>query len=517
MFESVRHLARLLSIGRTLVRYDALFPLETLDLGVAVAWFARIFGGRADSRFVGQRPGARLAAALQALGPSFIKLGQLLSTRPDLVGAALADDLATLRDRMPAFAAAQARQAIATELGSPVEALFSAFDERPIAAASIAQVHFAVTSDGRAVAVKVLRPGIERAFERDLALFQWLAETAERTRPALRRLRPIAVVRTLKDSATMEMDLRLEAAAASELAANFADNPRLQVPAVDWKRTAKRVLTSARVDGIAIDDREALIAAGIDLRAVAVSLVRVFLQQVFRDGFFHADLHHGNLFVTPESTIHAVDFGIMGRLDAPMRRFFGELLLAFLNADYRRAAELHFEAGIVAPDQSVDAFAQACRSIGEPILGQSSDHISIGRLLGQLFETTEAFAMETQPQLLLLQKTMVVVEGVARSLDPELNIWEAGRPVLETWARETLAPDAQLKSALGQVAGAARRFPDLVARAEAAAGVMTAEGLRLHPDSARDIAAAQARYRRPLRLLVWLAVVLLAVLLISQM
>ena len=517
MLETVGHIARLFSIGRTLVRYDALFPFEALDLGVAVGWVARVLGGRAGQRFVGQRPGVRLAAALQALGPSFIKLGQLLSTRPDLVGEAMADDLGTLRDRLPPFAVAQARRAIATELGSPVEALFSAFEERPIAAASIAQVHFAVTSAGRAVAVKVLRPGIERAFERDLALFLWLAEMAERTRPALRRLRPVAVVRTLKDSATMEMDLRLEAAAASELATNFADDPRLEVPAVDWERTAKRVLTLARVEGIAIDDRQVLVAAGIDLSAVAVDLVQIFLEQVFRDGFFHADLHHGNLFVTPDGTIHAVDFGIMGRLDGPMRRFFGELLLAFLDADYQRAAELHFEAGIVAPDQSVDAFAQACRSIGEPILGQSADRISIGRLLGQLFETTEAFAMQTQPQLLLLQKTMVVVEGVGRGLDPEINIWEAGRPVLERWARETLSPDARLKETLGQAAGVARRLPDLVARAEAAAGAVTAEGLRLHPDSARAIAAAQARYRRPLHLLLWLAVVLLAVLLISQM
>ncbi len=516
MIEAGRNVYRLFVIGRTLVRYDALFLLEALNLGVVVAWTVRLLGGRAEARFLGRRPGQRLAAALQELGPSFIKLGQLLSTRADLVGEAMASDLSDLRDRLPPFSSHAARAAIKAELGAPVDTLYSEFVDQPVAAASIAQVHLAVSHDGRPVAVKVLRPGIEAAFRCDLDLFLWLAEMAERTRPGLRRLRPVAVIATLKDVAVIEMDLRLEAAAASELATNFANEDRFRVPEVDWERTGKRILTLARINGIPIDDRDALIEAGIDVGEVAANLVRIFLEQVFRHGFFHADLHHGNLFVAADGAIEAVDFGIMGRLDGATRRFVGELLLAFLAADYRRAAELHFEAGFVPADQSVETFAQACRSIGEPILGHAADQISMGRLLGQLFQITETFSMETQPQLLLLQKTMVVVEGVARGLDPKLNIWEAARPTLEEWARETLSPGARLRESLSEAAGAARRLPDLVARAEAAASVMTADGLKLHPESARAIAAEQARHRRPLHILLWIAVVLLAVLLFSQ-
>ena len=514
MLRPLRNFARLLGIARTLTRHDALFPLETFDLGRVAARAARLLGGRAATDLAGLRPGQRLTLALQSLGPSFIKLGQLLSTRADVVGEETANDLAELRDRLPPFPAAQARLAVAEGLGRPLEELFSSFDDTPLAAASIAQVHSAVTTEGTAVAVKVLRPGIEAAFGRDLDLFYWLAETAERARTGTRRLKPVAVVRTFNDIVDLEMDLRLEAAAASELAENFDADESFGVPDIDWERTGRRVLTTARADGIPIADREALVAAGLDLPRVAANLVRAFLQQAFRDGFFHADLHPGNLFVEAETgRIVAVDFGIMGRLDRRDRRYVAELLLAFLTADYQRAAEVHFEAGYVPATKSVAAFAQACRSIGEPIVGRTSSGISIGRLLAQLFEIAETFAMETQPQLLLLQKTMVVVEGVARELDPDLNIWEVGRPVLEAWVAATLGPETRIRETVDQAARAARRLPEFVDNAGA---VLDKDGLKLHPDSARAI--ADHRSRRPLgvRALLLAVILLLVVLIIVQ-
>ena len=514
MLRSLRNFARLFGIARTLTRHDALFPLETFDLGLVAARGARLLGGRAAADLGGLRPGQRLALALQALGPSFIKLGQLLSTRADVVGEAIASDLSELRDRLPPFPAKAARAAVAEGLGRPVDELFASFEDTPLAAASIAQVHPAVTTEGAAVAVKVLRPGIEAAFRRDLDLFYWLAETAERARTGTRRLKPVAVVRTFNDIVDLEMDLRLEAAAASELAEKFEADGGFGVPEVDWERTGRRVLTTARAEGIPIAEREALIAAGVDLAHVAANLVRAFLQQAFRDGFFHADLHPGNLFVEAETgRILAVDFGIMGRLDRRDRRYVAELLLAFLTADYTRAAEVHFEAGYVPATKSVEAFAQACRSIGEPIFGRPSSGISIGRLLAQLFQITETFAMETQPQLLLLQKTMVVVEGVARRLDPDLNMWEVARPVLEAWVAATLAPETRIREGLDEAARAARRLPELVDNAGA---VLDKDGLKLHPDSARAIADHRSHRHLGVRVLLMAVIVLLVVLIVIQ-
>ena len=514
MLRSLRNFARLVGIARTLTRHDALFPLETFDLGLVAARGARLLGPRAAGDVAGLRRGQRLALALQALGPSFIKLGQLLSTRADVVGEAIATDLSELRDRLPPFSAKAARAAVAEGLGRPLEVLFSDFNDTPLAAASIAQVHPAVTAEGAAVAVKVLRPGIEAAFRRDLDLFYWLAETAERARSGVRRLKPVAVVRTFNDIVDLEMDLRLEAAAASELAENFEADESFAVPEVDWERTARRVLTTARAEGIPIADREALIAAGVDLPQAAANLVRAFLHQAFRDGFFHADLHPGNLFVeSPSNRILAVDFGIMGRLDRRDRRYVAELLLAFLTGDYQRAAEVHFEAGYVPATKSVETFAQACRSIGEPIFGRPSSGISLGRLLSQLFEITETFAMETQPQLLLLQKTMVVVEGVARRLDPDLNMWEVSRPVLEAWVAETLAPESRIRESIEGAARAAGRLPELV---DSAGAVLDKDGLKLHPDSARAIADHRSRRPFGVRVLLMAVIVLLVVLIIVQ-
>ena len=517
MLRPLRNSARLFGIARTLTRHDALFPLESFDLGRLVAHVARLLGGRAAADLAGLRPGQRLALALQDLGPSFIKFGQLLSTRADLVGETTAADLSELRDRLPPFPAPAARAALVEGLGRPLDELFSSFDDTPLAAASIAQVHQAITTEGAAVAVKVLRPGIEAAFRRDLDLFYWLAETAERARSGMRRLKPVAVVRAFNDVVDIEMDLRLEAAAASELAENFAGDESFGVPEVDWERTGRRVLTTAQVGGVPIADRPALLDAAADLPLVAANLVTAFLKQAFRDGFFHADLHPGNLFVEPETNrIVAIDFGIMGRLDRRDRRYVAELLLAFLTADYRRAAEGHIEAGYVPATKSVETFAQACRSIGEPIFGRPSSEISVGRLLAQLFQITQTFAMETQPQLLLLQKTMVVVEGVALQLDPNFNMWEVARPVLEAWVAETLAPETRIRETIDEAARAARRLPEFVENAAAAGAALGKDGLKLHPDSARAIADHRSRRHLSVRLALMAVIVLLVILIIVQ-
>ena len=516
MLGPARHPLRLFAILRTLARYDALFPLEAVLPPRTVRLITLVFGPGKAPYPRGARPGERLAEGLHALGPSFIKLGQALSVRPDLVGEAVADDLGRLRDRLPPFSASEARATIAQELGKPVEALFEHFEDQPVAAASIAQVHFAALPDGSEVAVKVLRPGIEAALHRDIAHLRWLAILAERLRPSLRRLRPVAVVETIAASVELELDLRMEAAAASELAESMADMSGFRVPKVEWSRTARRVLTLARVRGLAVDDRAGLEAAGHDLPLLAAEIIRVFLAQALQHGFFHADMHHGNLFVEADGTLVAVDFGIMGRIDRPTRLFMAEMLHAFLTGNWRRAAEVHFEAGYVPATQSIDTFAQACRSIGEPILDRPVTEISIGRLLGQLFQITEAFAMQTQPQLLLLQKTMVTVEGVARTIDPNVNFWEAARPLITEWVRDNMGPEARLRDAASDAGRILRRLPTLATALERAADRVTAEGLQLDPASLSMLAAEQARRRRPLTLAVWFAAGLLLLLLLRS-
>jgi ubiquinone biosynthesis protein len=343
------------------------------------------------------------AIRLVSAGGSFLPPSILaLSTRADLLSESVAADLARLQDHLPAFSGAEARRTIETELGQPIDTLFTSFDDTPVAAASIAQVHFAVTTDGREVAVKVLRPGIERAFERDLDLFYWMAELVERTQPRFRRLKPVDSVRAFADVVRVEMDLRMEAAAAEELGENFADDPGYRAPAIDWDRTAQRVLTLERVDGIPIGDRDAIVAAGHDPDLVMKKAAEAFFYQVFRDGFFHADMHGGNAFVDREGRIVPVDFGIMGRIDEDTRGYLAELLVAFLRRDYRAVAEVQFRAGYVPLDQSPEIFAQACRSIGEPIFGKPSHQISIARLLAQLLRASggqpDALDRATMPQ-----------------------------------------------------------------------------------------------------------------------
>lgn len=511
MSGSLGNLWRLFAIARLLARHDALFPLEDLGVAPAIAKTAKLL----SKRSVPGRPGERLARALSEAGPSFIKLGQALSTRPDLLGEEIAEDLALLQDDLPPFSGEEARQALEQEFQVPLDELFSTFDDTPVAAASIAQVHFAETTEGEQVAVKILRPGIEARFRRDLDLFRWAARVMERARPDLKRLKPREVVETIAQSVEMEMDLRFEAAAAAEMADNFAGDATFIVPPVDWARTGARVLTTGRIKGLPIGDRDAVIQAGIDPKTVVENAARAFFNQVFRDGFFHADLHPGNLFVLEDGAIGAVDFGIMGRVDKKTRRTLGEMLLGFLTRDYRRAAEVHFEAGWVPRHKSVDAFTQACRSIAEPILDKPQNEISVGRLLGQLFQVTETFAMEAQPQLLLLQKTMLTAEGVSRRLYPDTNMWVLARPLIEDWMRANLGPEAKIMDTMQGLAQAAERLPHVMEDLEIGARRLAEGRLTLDPETVRLLRDGEDKPRTPIVL--WAVVTILAVIFIYNL
>ena len=466
------------------MRCDALSPILSLSLNpkVGFGFFRRFSRINTDGRM-----GRRLATALQELGPTFIKLGQAMSVRPDLVGEDMANDLSMLQDRLPPFSSEEAKAVVEEEFGLPVTELFRQFDEQPIAAASIAQVHFAVTTDGRAVAVKVLRPGIEERFRGEIDLLYWLARIVERYRPKLRRLKPIAVVSTFEQAVMLEMDLSFEGAAASELRENFLDDPQFRVPQVDWVRTTRRVLTTDRVDGLSIDEVEALEEAGHDVERILTSSAKAFFNQVFRDGFFHADMHPGNMFISPDGALMPVDFGIMGRLDKSTRYYLADMLLGFLERDYRRVADVHFAAGYVPDDKSIDAFMQACRSIGEPIFGKPMNEVSIARLLGQLFHITEKFEMPIQPQLLLLQKTMLFAEGVGRKLNPSTNIWVLAQSMIEVWMVENRGPEARVRETIDNAVTGIQRLPSVMAKTEAVVIRLSTDGLRVHPESLRSI------------------------------
>ena len=483
MIRTLRNIARLFSLARTLAHHDALFVLDEMDVTPSITFLAGFLPKRRTDGRVGQR----LARALNEAGPSFIKLGQMLSTRSDLLGEEMTADLSDLQDSLPPFSIAEARKAIHDEFSVDADDLFETFDETPVAAASIAQVHFALTRDGREVAVKILRPDIEDAFRRDLDLFFWISGLIETLKPKWRRLKPMQSVATLAETVRMEMDLRFEAAACAELGENFADDPTYMVPKVDWPLTGRRVLTTERLSGIPIDDIDAIVAAGHDPKTVLEHASNAFFRQVFHDGFFHGDLHPGNMFVTPSGAIGVVDFGIMGRLSLDTRRHLGEMLLGFLNRDYARVSQMHFEAGWVPASQSPDTFTQALRSIADPILDKPQNEISIARLLGQLFHVAETFEMEVQPQLLLLQKTMLVSEGTGRALYPEANMWFLARPLIEDWMRSALGPEARIRDALADGTEALRRLPGLLVALEAGAREWAEKGLRLHPDTVRAL------------------------------
>ena len=456
------HLVRLFVLVVRLVREDALSLLSPVAAARPLIRLTRPFVRRDD-----ERPGQRLAKALRAMGPSFVKLGQSLATRGDLIGEDVARDLSRLQDRMPPFAFAEVEAIVEGDLGAPLDVLFATFAPTAHAAASIAQVHFATTPNGAAVAVKVLRPGIERAVRRDLDFLGFLARLLAFVQPGLaERLDPVAVVGVLERQTVNELDLRLEAAAAAKLAHNCRYDPGFRVPSVDWTRTSRRVATFERIVGLRVTERERLVADGVDPSAVMRRAAVVFFHQIFRDGYFHGDMHPGNMLIEADGTVVALDFGIMGRLSLDDRRAIATMFWGFMDRDYARAANAFFDAGFLPPHQDRAAFAEACRAVGEPIIGLPLDEVSFGKLLGEVLTLAERFEMRAKPDLFLLQKTIVVAEGVGRILDPKINIWTTTEPLIEAWAARHLGPRAAIETGAREALDLVKRLPALVARAE---------------------------------------------------
>ncbi|MEE2565483.1 2-polyprenylphenol 6-hydroxylase [Hyphobacterium marinum] len=507
MFRTLASFFRLTRAGLTLARHDAIFPAEyqakfpapVRGLGAFLRLFAR--RDREGS------PGERLARALEKLGPSYVKFGQVLATRADIVGQDFARGLARLQDRMPAFDQKKAEAAVAAELGKPLSELFSEF-HAPLAAASVAQVHRAVTTDGREVAVKVLRPGIEDRLAKDIRAMQLGAAIVENLSPASRRFEPRKFVDTVARATELETDLRLEAASASELAEASARAENYFIPEVDWPRSARRVLTTAWVDGIPLTDPDALDAAGIDRENLAITLTQSFLVCAMDRGVFHADMHAGNLFADRNGGLWAVDFGIMGRIGPGERRFLAQILHGFLTRDYVAAAEAHFRAGYVPARHSVADFAAALRAVGEPIFGKSADQVPMSRVLLQLFEITDLFDMRLRPELVLLQKTMVQSEGVSRALNPRHDMWAAAAPVVENWMRRELGPEGIARDAVDDLKAlhaSVRKLPSAIDDWAAAGAKIRSGEIRLDDDTL-DRFAARGRKGAWVRFASYLAV-----------
>jgi len=476
MIRRVRLLLRLAQINVVLLRHgldEVLFatrwfrPFRFLRVFMPWTWFTRR-----------QRPrGERIRLALEELGPIFVKFGQIISTRRDLLPPDVAAELARLQDRVPPFPGETARAIIEDEYQQPVDGWFAHFDTEPMASASIAQVHAARLHSGEDVIVKVVRPGIEQAIDRDLGVLYLFARLAQRYWAEGFRLRPVEVIREFDTTLHDELDLMREAANATQLKRNFRDSDLLYVPEVHWSGTHRRVMVMERIHGVQISDIEGLHRAGVDMKALAERGTEIFFTQVFRDSFFHADMHPGNVFVDVRDPANprymAVDFGIMGSLNPVDHRYLADNFMAFLNRDYRRVAELHVESGWVPADTRVDAFESAMRTVCEPIFERPLGEISLGALLMRLFQTGRRFDMEIQPQLVLLQKTLLAIEGLGRQLYPELDLWDTGKPYLERWMREQVGPAAFLKKARHELPHLAETLPTLPRRVDEALGEVT--------------------------------------------
>ncbi len=456
------HIWRLLKWGRTLARHGALRGIEAdLNTPPPVRRLARI------ARFGTRQPAVPdYAAAFQDIGPAAIKLGQTLATRPDIVGEQAARNLLRLQDSLPPLPFEAIRAEMERSFEAPLERFFASIDPVPIGSASIAQVHKGLTTDGRAVAVKVVRPGIRERFVRDIDTYEWAAAHLEAFGGEAKRLRPRLTIANFKRWTNRELDLRREAASASELAEAMRGFEGYCVPSIDWDRTNGRVMTVEWIDGAKIGDIAALQGAGHDLPLLARRLVIAFLTQAISAGFFHADMHQGNLFVRPDGTIVAIDFGIMGRIDRRARQWLAEILYGLTTGNYRRVAEIHFEAQYVPSYHSVEEFATALRAVGEPMRGKPVSELSVGMMLDGLFAITRDFDMQTQPHLLLLQKTMVMVEGIARQLHPEINMWDVSAPFVRNWIRDELGPEAALAERIREDTETLLRVPALIRRIE---------------------------------------------------
>jgi ubiquinone biosynthesis protein len=510
MFDAIVDFARLARAGFILARHDALVPKEFAHLAPApVAIFGALTRIGAKTRQKGRalRPGERLAAAFERLGPAYVKLGQFMATRPDIIGFEMADDLGRLQDRMPPFRREEAARATEAAFGKPLEELFDDFSE-PVAAASIAQVHRARLKSGEQAAVKVLRPRIEQKAALEFRAFARAARMLEAVPRSVKRLEPVKFVETLKASAAIELDLRMEAGAASTLKEDLKDDPGVVIPDVVWPLTARRVFTLEWIDATPISDLAALDVQRIDRKALARKVIQVFLTQALHKGFFHADMHQGNMMVDSEGRLVLIDFGIMGRLDEDSRRTFAEIIHGFITRNYQRTAEVHFRAGYVPPGESVDAFAQALRAVGEPLFGKSAVDVDMSRVLQQLFDVTALFDMHLRPELVLLQRTMVSVEGVARALDPAINMWEAATPVVKSYIAEQVGPQHQarrLREAALKAIELAPRLPDYIEKLGEAAQHIAEGRIGLSHRSTEDLARALSRQGRLTRWALWFA------------
>ena len=468
MFKALADYGRLLRAGTALARHDVILPGEYHNRLPFPAKLAgktlRLFGGGAKGR-----QGERLATALEKLGPAYIKLGQFLATRPDVFGVETTTDLSRLKDKIPPFPMKAAQKALAEEFGADDAERFFPDLSDPIAAASLAQVHRLQTEEG-AKAVKILRPKVETLIGRELRAMKRAARTVERVNVESRRLEPVAFTDTVAASMEKELDLRLEAGGADEMRELSFKAGYFHIPDVDWERSGKRVLTTDWVEGKPLTDPEALDTPGIDRATLANTVTRGFLDHAIHHGVFHADMHEGNMIITPDGRLALVDFGIIGRIGLNERRFLAEILWGFLRRDYHRVAEVHFEAGYVPKDKSVGDFAQALRSVGEPIHGKSASDVSMGRLLLQLLDFTHTFGMHLRPELVLLQKTMVQVEGVARAIDPGHDIWAAAEPIVKDWITQNLGPAGAAKLVaqnVKDVADRLKRLPEVMDQFEA--------------------------------------------------
>lgn len=506
---TVTSLFSLANAGIVLAREGVISALPSDSLPPAARFGQKLCGLIARKKSKSRKQSERLSIALNRLGPSWVKIGQFLATRSDVIGVKMAKDLELLQDRMQPFDTTKAKEQIEGSLGRKIEDIYSSFDE-PIAAASMAQVHKATRKkDGVEVAVKVIRPNVRARFSKDLDTFYTASRLQEKYIPASRRLKPVAVTDMLAQSARIEMDMRLEAAAFSEMAENVKDDLGFRVPQIDWELSGRDCITMEWIDGIKLSDIEAIDKAGIDKEKLAASLIQSFLRHALRDGFFHADMHPGNLFVDTKGEIIAVDLGIMGRLKKNERKALAEILYGFIKRDYLRVAEVHFEIGYVPRTQDVASFAQAIRAIGEPIHGQSAETISMAKLLMLLFEITDIYDMQARPELLLLQKTMAVVEGVARTLDPKFNMWAASEPVVADWIKRNLGPigiSEEIKDGAKAGIALARQLPGLAERADALAREMEAtseNGFRLDAETVKQIGIAEAKHSRFGHLALW--------------
>ena len=462
----IKRLITLFKLGRKVAKSDILeitskFHEPPLSIKILFKILSFSISSK-NNKLVNANEGERLSRSLESMGTTFIKLGQFLATRPDIIGESLSKELESLQDRLPPFSQDQAKKIIKDDLGTNTYNSIINLSE-PVAAASIAQVHKARIDDNgiiKDVAIKILRPDIKKIFNEEIDAIMLFAFLVESLVKKTKRLKLVDVVFLLKEITNLEMDLRFEAAAANEYAENTKNDIGFNVPQTYWNYTSENVMTLDWVEGISIRETDELKKRDVNTKKLAEDIIQNFLRHAVRDGFFHADMHQGNILINNDGHIVPIDFGIMGRLDKMSKRFLAEILFGFIQRDYKKVAEVHLIAGLVPKDVPINDLAQALRSIGEPIFGQAVKDISGGKLLKQLFDVTEKFNMQTQPQLLMLQKTMVVVEGVARKLNPETNIWTTSKPILENWLKETKNPMTTINETINSTSEVIKRLPE---------------------------------------------------------